>query len=42
MKILCPHCKEPVHIDIAKALDEDGEVFLCNYCLKKFRYAPNG
>ena len=38
----CPNCKKPVKIVLSKALDEEGEVFLCNNCKKKFRYAPNG
>ena len=38
----CPNCKKPVQISISKALDEEGEVFMCPVCKKTFRYAPNG
>lgn len=42
IKIKCPKCKQEVNIDIAKAIDEDGEVFMCPNCKNKFRYASNG
>ena len=43
MKIVnCPNCKEPVKINISKAVDEEGEVYICSKCHKSFRYAPNG
>lgn len=38
----CPTCKKEVVIDISKAVDEFGEEFICPYCSKHFRYAPNG
>ena len=42
MKIIkCPKCKANVEIDISKAIDELGEVFLCKNCGCKFRYATN-
>ena len=41
-KIKCPKCQQEVGIDIAKAIDENGEVFMCPNCKNKFRYAPNG
>ena len=36
--IKCIKCKEDVTIDIAKALDEEGEVFRCQNCGQIFRY----
>lgn len=39
MTIPCPFCKTPVEVDIRNAIDEEGEVFLCPNCRKKFRYA---
>lgn len=36
--IKCPSCGTPVQIDIAKAVDELGEVFKCNNCGYLFRY----
>ena len=39
IKIKCPHCEEPVTISISKAIDEEGEVFMCSKCKKSFRYA---
>ena len=38
IEVKCPKCNEPVIIDIAKAIDEHGEVFQCNKCGTKFRY----
>ena len=40
--IKCPKCQQEVEINITKAVDENGEVFLCPNCKNKFRYAPNG
>ena len=40
--IKCPNCNKNIEIDISKAVDEFGELFLCNNCRYKFRYAPNG
>lgn len=37
-KIKCVKCGNEVEIDISKALDEEGEVFLCPHCKQKFRY----
>ena len=31
-KIKCPVCQSDVDIDIAKAVDENGEVYRCNKC----------
>jgi predicted RNA-binding Zn-ribbon protein involved in translation (DUF1610 family) len=36
--IECPKCGENVKIDIAKAIDENGEVFRCEHCGYKIRY----
>lgn len=38
----CPKCKNLTNVDISKAIDEEGEVFICYHCGWKFRYAPNG
>jgi predicted RNA-binding Zn-ribbon protein involved in translation (DUF1610 family) len=35
----CPKCKEEVPLDVWKAIDEDGEVYLCPHCGWKFRFA---
>ena len=40
--VKCPKCKSNVSIDISKAADENAEVFVCEECGCKFRYAPNG
>ena len=37
-KAKCPKCGQEVEIDIAKAVDENGEVFVCPHCGFKFRY----
>jgi uncharacterized protein YbaR (Trm112 family) len=34
-----PECDELITIDIAKSVDENGEVFVCPKCKQKFRYA---
>lgn len=39
IRINCPNCRKEVTIDIAKAVDELGEEFLCPNCRKVFRYA---
>lgn len=39
-KINCPFCGHLVEINIAKAVDEDGEEFICDSCRQIFRYAP--
>lgn len=37
--VSCRNCGYNVQIDISKAVDEDGEVFICDRCGFKFRYA---
>lgn len=37
--IKCPKCNCDVEINIAKAIDENGEVFVCEHCNYPFRYA---
>lgn len=37
--IKCVFCGNETEIDIANAIDEDGEVFTCEHCGKPFRYA---
>ena len=36
--IKCPRCNSDIKIDIAKAIDEHGEVFRCTHCGWQFRY----
>ena len=36
--IRCPKCDSKVIIDIAKAVDEHGELFKCDNCNYTFRY----
>ena len=31
-KIECPRCKEVIPVNIANAIDADGEVFRCSKC----------
>lgn len=38
-KIKCPKCGEDVDIDITKAIDENGEVFMCPHCHFEFWYS---
>jgi predicted RNA-binding Zn-ribbon protein involved in translation (DUF1610 family) len=38
-KIKCPKCLNETIIDIAKAVDENGEEFICKNCGYIFRYA---
>ena len=40
--IKCPKCNATLQINIAKALDEHGEVFECPKCNYLIRYASNG
>jgi len=40
--IKCPKCLEEIEVNIAKAIDEHGEVFICPKCRFEFRYSPNG
>lgn len=37
--VRCKNCGAHIKIDISKAIDEDGEVFMCERCGFKFRYA---
>lgn len=37
--VKCPVCQTEVEINIAKAVDEEGEVFTCPNCRRHFRYA---
>ena len=37
-QVKCVNCGKDVTIDIAKAVDEEGEVFICPNCGLKFRY----
>ena len=37
-QINCPKCKELTTLDIAKTVDEEGEVFKCEHCGYHFRY----
>lgn len=36
--IKCPRCGQDVEINIAKCVDENGEVHMCPECGMKFRY----
>jgi predicted RNA-binding Zn-ribbon protein involved in translation (DUF1610 family) len=36
--IKCPKCGGTVEIDIARAVDEEGEVFVCPECGFQMRY----
>lgn len=36
--IKCPKCGADVQINIANAVDEEGEVFACPECMYKMRY----
>lgn len=38
IEVNCPVCGNPVLIDIATAIDEEGEVFMCKNCGNTFRY----
>ena len=40
MVIECPKCKGEVPLDVRKAIDEEGEVYLCPHCKWQFRYTP--
>lgn len=37
-KVKCVKCGSENEIDISKAIDENGEVFICPNCGQKFRY----
>lgn len=39
MKLLCPKCGYPTNLDLSKSFSDDGEVFICQKCGYKFRYA---
>lgn len=36
--IKCPKCGKHITIDISKAINKNGEVYVCKYCNSKFRY----
>ena len=36
--VKCPKCGQDTEINIAKAVDEEGEVFKCEHCGFHFRY----
>lgn len=36
--IKCPKCNKEFEINIAKSIDEDGEVFMCPNCKYKIRF----
>ena len=35
-KIICPKCGSEITVDISKAIDENGEIFLCKSCVAIF------
>lgn len=37
-KIYCPKCKKKTRIDIVRAIDADGETFICECCKYPFRF----
>ena len=39
MIVRCPKCNCDTEINIANAIDENGEVFKCEHCGYPFRYA---
>ena len=39
--VKCPKCHKDTEINIARAIDENGEVFRCEHCGYPFRYAKN-
>lgn len=36
--VKCPKCHQDTEINIANAMDENGEVFKCEHCGFLFRY----
>jgi DNA-directed RNA polymerase subunit RPC12/RpoP len=36
--VKCPKCGKEVKLDVAKTIDEEGEVFKCDHCNWPFRY----
>ena len=36
--VKCPKCHKEVKINVANALDEDGELYRCPHCDYVFRY----
>jgi DNA-directed RNA polymerase subunit RPC12/RpoP len=32
----CPKCNKEIELDVSKALDERGEIFICPHCGYKF------
>ena len=39
MIVKCPKCNQDTEINVARAIDENGEVFMCEHCKYPFRYA---
>lgn len=39
MIVKCPKCHHDTEFNIADAVDENGEVFVCEHCGYLFRYA---
>ena len=37
-QIKCPKCKQLTTLNIARTIDEEGEVFKCEHCGWPFRY----
>lgn len=37
-KVKCIKCEKDIELDVSKALDENGEVFVCQHCGQKFMY----
>ena len=40
-QIECPKCKKLTTLNIANTIDEEGEVFKCEYCGWPFRYVKH-
>jgi len=36
--VKCPRCHQDTELNIANAIDEEGEVFICRACGYTFRY----
>ncbi len=39
MKIICPKCGKETEFYLHNAIDEHGEVYMCQHCKYQFRYA---
>lgn len=37
--VTCPKCKNLIEVDISKAVDENGEEYMCSNCNYVIRYA---